>query len=559
MKIVECVPNFSEGRDRSILDKISASISSVEGVKLLDVDPGAATNRTVYTMVGSPDAVLEGAFQGIKAAAELIDMTVHSGAHPRMGATDVCPFVPVSEMTMEECAELAERLGERVGRELGIPVYLYEEAAKSEERKNLANVRKGEYEGLEARFSGNEKEKWQPDFGPAEFNAKSGATAIGAREFLIAYNINLNSKEKKHAHDIALDIREKGRAKRDSEGKIIRDEKGKAIKKPGIFKKLKGIGWVIPEYNRAQISMNLTNYKETPPYAVMDEVRHQAEKRGLIVTGSEIVGLVPLKAVIEAGRHYLKKMGRSTGAPVHEVVECAVQSLGLNDISEFDPKKRIIEYAMDDRTDRLMDMSAKGFVDELSSDSKAPGGGSVAALDASLSAGLCAMVANLTIGKKGYEKYNEKLNQIAMEGQSLKEFFAGAVDEDTDAFNAVVAAGRAPKDQREEAVEEATKKAALVPYSVLEKIQNVLALADELVEKGNVNSLSDVGVAALTSESAAGGTYMNVIINLAGISDKSFVSEYVKKAKEIHSRVQKKASGITGRIIEKLEADLNGN
>jgi glutamate formiminotransferase/formiminotetrahydrofolate cyclodeaminase len=556
-KIVECVPNFSEGSDQVILDKIADAIKSVEGAKLLDVDPGSATNRTVFTLVGSPEVVVEAAFQGIKMSYELIDMSKHSGEHPRMGATDVCPFVPVSNVTMEECAELARELGARVGKELNLPVYLYENAASSEERRNLANIRQGEYEGLKARFEGKDK-KWTPDFGPAEFNEKFGCVAIGAREFLIAYNINLNSKEKKHAHDIALDIREKGRAKRDDKGEIIRDDKGKALKKPGVFKNVKGIGWVIPEYGRAQISMNLTNYKVASPHEVMEEVRSQALKRGLVVTGSEIVGLLPLDVMIRAGEFYLKKANRSQGTPQHEVIECAIQSLGLNDISEFDPKKRIVEFAMDDRDDRLMDMTAKGFVNELSSDSKAPGGGSVAALDASLAAGLTQMVVNLTVGKKGYEEHFDALNKVGPKASALKEYFIRAVDDDTDSFNGVMAASRAPKAERKEKVEEATKKATLVPFSVLEKLPEVLELADVLVEKGNSNSLSDVGVAALTARSGATGAFMNVVINLAGIEDKGFVKEYLDKAKRINDKVQKKSDQITNKIIERLESELDG-
>lgn len=557
LKVVECVPNFSEGRDKDVLDKIAEAIRSVDGCKLLDVDPGAATNRTVFTFVGSPDVVVDGAFEGIKKAYELIDMSKHSGEHPRMGATDVCPFVPVANVTMEECAELARKLGERVGKELNLPVYLYENAASTKERQNLANVRKGEYEGLKARFESGDK-KWTPDFGPAEFNPRFGCVAIGAREFLIAYNINLNSKEKKHAHDIALDIREKGRAKRDEKGEIVRDEKGKSIKVPGIFKNVKGIGWVIPEYGRAQISMNLTNYKISSPHAVMEEVRSQAAKRGLIVTGSEIVGLVPLDVMLQAGNYYLKKANRSMGTPQYEVIDCAIQSLGLNDISEFDPKKRIVEFAMDDRDDRLMDLTAKGFVNELSSDSKAPGGGSVAALDASLSAGLSQMVVNLTVGKKGYEEHFDALNDVGPKASALKEFFIRAVDDDTDSFNAVMEASRAPKAERAAKVEEATKHATLVPFSVLEKIPEVLDLAEVLIEKGNSNSLSDVGVSVLTARSAAAGAYMNVIINLSGIEDKGFVKEYLDLGKKINETVDKRADQLTKRIIERLETELNG-
>ncbi|MBN1637392.1 MAG: glutamate formimidoyltransferase, partial [Ignavibacteriales bacterium] len=440
MKLVECVPNFSEGKDKNILNQIAEAIKSVKDINFLDIDPGEATNRTVFTFVGTLDNIVDGAFEGIKKAAELIDMTKHKGEHPRMGATDVCPFVPVSDVTMEECAELARKLGKRVGDELGIPVYLYEEAASKPERKNLADVRQGEYEGLKERFEGKDKEYWKPDFGPAIFNAKSGATAISAREFLIAYNINFNTKDKKTVHDIALNIREAGRAKRDEHGKMIKDENGNTVKVSGLFKNVKAIGWVIPEYKRAQISINMTNYKVTPLHVVMEEVRKQACERGLIVTGSEVVGLIPKSAIIETGKFYLKKMGKPTSAPENEIVDCAILSLVLNDVSEFDPKKRIIEYAIDNRTDRLVDLTVKGFANELSSDSKAPGGGSVAALNAVLAAALGAMVPNLTIGKKGYEQHFERLNEIGEKCQELKSFFIQAIDDDADAFNKVIEA-----------------------------------------------------------------------------------------------------------------------
>ncbi|OQX71823.1 MAG: glutamate formimidoyltransferase, partial [Candidatus Cloacimonas sp. 4484_275] len=516
MKIIECVPNFSEGRDRKILDAIAASIKAVKGVTLLDVDPGADTNRTVFTFVGEPDPVIEAAFQAIKKAAELIDMSKHKGAHPRMGATDVCPFVPVSEVTMEECVEYAHRLGKRVGEELEIPVYFYEYAATKPEWKNLAEVRKGEYEALPEKMK---DPYWKPDFGPQKFNAKAGATAISAREFLIAYNINLNTRDKKKAHDLALDIREKGRFLRDKKGKIVRDENGNKVRKPGIFKFCKAVGWYIEEYNRAQISINLTNYKVTPPHLVLEKVRELAREKGIQVTGSELVGLIPKEALVMAGKYYLKRMGESAGIPEKMIIETAVQSMGLDDLAPFDINEKVIEYAIAQK-DNLINKTILDFSDELSTDSPAPGGGSVAALCASLSGALSAMVSNLTVGKKGYEKVWEKAAELAETGQKVKEEALAAIDKDTQAFYEMMDALRLPKKTeeekkiREKAVEEATEKAILIPLETLEIAEKAVQLAAEVAEIGNENALSDAGVAAITANSAAKAAYLNVKINM---------------------------------------------
>ncbi len=522
MAIVECVPNFSEGRDHAVLDAIVAAIKSADGCQVLDVDPGAATNRTVVTVVGEPEAVLEGAYRGIAKAAQLIDMSKHRGAHPRMGATDVCPFVPVSGLSMDDCVELARRLGKRVGEELKIPVYLYEYAASRPERVNLADVRSGEYEALPDKLT---KEEWKPDFGPASFNPHTGATAISAREFLLAYNVNLNTQDKSRASDIALDLREQGRAKRDSQGEIVRDKSGKAIKVPGRFEHVKGVGWYIDEYKLAQISMNLTNYKVSSLHAVFDAACEEAVKRGLRVTGSELVGLVPLEAMVQAGRHYLRKQGKSAGIPESEVVECAIRSMGMRDVAPFDPQEKIIEYRLKKGQSGLADLSLAAFCDELSSESPAPGGGSVAALVGSLAAGLAAMVANLTVGRKGQDDVWDAMNELAVKAQEHKDWLMEAVDADTQAFNAVLAARRYPKSTeseiaaREKAILQANREATLVPLRVLERTHAVLDLTAEAARKGNPNSLSDAGVAALCAMACAEGAYYNVLINLAGLKD----------------------------------------
>jgi len=555
MKLVECVPNFSEGRDMAKIEQITNEIKSVEGVKLLDVDPGKDTNRTVVTFIGSPEGVLEAAFKAIAKAAEVIDMRKHKGAHARMGATDVCPFVPVSGVTMEDCAELARKLGKRVGEELGIPVYLYEEAATKPERKNLANIRAGEYEGLPEKLKDPE---WKPDFGPAEFNEKSGATVIGAREFLIAFNINLNTRDTKIAREIAFTIREKGRLKRDENGKVVRDENGKALRVPGKFKACKAVGWYMEDFGRAQISMNLVNYKITPPHIVFDECCKLAEKLGARVTGSELVGLIPLEAMLQAGRHYLRKQGKTTGVPESELVHIAVLSMGMDDLYRFEPDKKIIEYQFR-RNDTLEKMPIDSFSDLLSTDSPAPGGGSVSALCGALSASLSSMVAALTFGKEGYEEVTEEMEEIGVEAQRLKDAFLSDITRDTESFNRLMDAMRMPKKTEEdkkaraEAIEEATKEATLVPLSVLEKALEVSRLALRLAGKSNKNSISDAGVAASTARAAAEGAFLNVKINLPGINDEAFRKETIEKAQKLREETVKVAEEALKKVEEVLE------
>ncbi|NOY58652.1 MAG: glutamate formimidoyltransferase [Calditrichaeota bacterium] len=552
LKLVECVPNFSEGRDMSKIDAITHEIKSVEGTKLLDVDPGKDTNRTVVTFIGEPDAVVEAAFKAIAKAAEVINMAQHKGAHARMGATDVCPFVPVTGVTMEDCAKLAEKLGKRVGDELGIPVYLYEQAASRSERENLADVRAGEYEGLPEKLQDPE---WQPDFGPTAFNAKSGATAIGAREFLIAYNINLNTRDRRLANEIAFSIRERGRAKRDAEGNIIRDENGVVLRVPGKFKFCKAVGWYMDDFSRAQVSMNLTNYKVTPPHIVFDECCKLADDLGVRVTGSELVGLIPLRAMLEAGRYFLAKQGKTTGVPEVELIHTAILSLGLDDLYTFKPEEKIIEFQIEKQA-YLVEKKVNEFTDVLSTDAPAPGGGSVAALCGALSGALSSMVAALTFGKKGYENSFELMQQIGVDAQKLKDEFLADVDRDTAAFNKVMDTWRLPKKTDEEkqaraaAIEEATKEATLVPFDVLKRAEKAAELARKVVEKGNTNSISDAGVAAMTARTAAEGAYLNVRINLPGISDEHFRSTVLQEAKKIRTRVVKHTEE-TVRLTEK--------
>ena len=539
MKLVECVPNFSEGRDQSIIDQIAAAIEASDGAHLLDVDPGKDTNRTVVTFVAPPDKVVDAAFNAIATAAQLIDMSKHTGAHSRMGATDVCPFVPVSGVTMDECVELAKQLGKRVGEELGIPVFLYEHAATSEDRRNLATVRSGEYEGLADKLK---NPTWKPDFGNAEFNARSGATVIGAREFLIAYNVNLNTRSAKLAHDIAMSIREAGRNKRDANNKFVRDENGVPIKAPGTLKACKAVGWYIDEYKRAQVSINLTNMELTPPHAAFDEVKRQAEERGMRVTGSELVGLVPLQAMLDAGLHYLDMQGVSAGVPEADIIETAVQSLGLDEISEFDPQQKIIEYRVAPPTP-LVDAAVTGFVDNTSSDSPVPGGGSVSALAGSLAAALTSMVANLTVGKKGYKDVQQDMKDAAVAAQKIKADLLRAVDDDSNAFDDVMAAMRLPKKSdedaaaRDAAIQAATRRAIDVPLSVIENCERLLAPLAEVAAKGNENSLSDAGVATLCAGTAARGAFLNVLINLPGVTDADYASSTQARATELCAAV----------------------
>lgn len=533
-KIVECVPNFSEGRDMAVIEQITDEIKKIEDVVLLDVDPGKDTNRTVVTFAGTPEAVEEAAYQAIKKASELIDMSKHSGAHARMGATDVCPFVPVSGVTMEECAEIAEKLGKRVGEDLDIPVYLYAEAAKTPSRKRLPDIREGEYEALEEKL---QNEDFAPDFGEAVFNVRAGATATGARGFLLAYNINLNTRDTKIANKIAKRVREKGR-------NVKNKETGIKEQVPGSCKGVQGMGWYIDEYNMAQVTVNILNYKETPLHKVFEECEKYAAEFGARVTGSELVGLVPLDALTDVGRHTLKKQGGSTGVSEDELVRVAVQTLGLNEVSEFNVQDRIIEYRF--RTPgTLASMNIYEFVDELASDSPAPGGGSIAALNGALAAGLSAMVGNLTYSKKKYKEVKEDMISVADKAQALKSFFIDAIDSDTDAFNKIMDAFSMPKKSDEEieartkAIQDATKEATLIPFTVLKRSKEAAEFALIMSQKGNQNSLSDAGVAGLTASVAAEGALYNVLINLEDIEDEKFVEETKKEAVALNAEIQK--------------------
>ena len=549
-RLVECVPNFSEGRDRAVIDAIAQAISGVSGVKLLDVDPGADTNRTVYTFVGAPDLVAEAAFRAASRAAERIDMTVHRGAHPRMGALDVCPFVPVAGTTMEECAELARTVGRRIGTELGIPIYFYEHAASRDERRSLANIRAGEYEGLARKLA---DPRWTPDAGPGSFNARSGATVVGAREFLLAYNVNLNSLDRRLANEIALNIREGGRAKRDDHGAIIRDANGESVKVPGRLKAVRAIGWYIEQYRQAQVSINLLDYHTTPLHVVFETAREEAEKLGLIVTGSELVGLTPLAPMLEAGRYFLRKQGKSAGVPERELVEIAVRSLGLDQVAPFDPDKKIVEYHFKPSAP-LMSMTGARFVDEVSTESPAPGGGSVAALMGSLAAALAAMVANLTVGKNGYESVWAELATLAEKGQRVKDALARAVDEDTNAFNSVMEAMRLPKGTPDErtaraaAIESANKYAAEVPLQTARACLEALGLAEQAAQKGNTNSASDAGVAALAAQAGLEGAALNVLINLGSIADQTFSKACSAEVERIVGDGRRRRDAVLARV-----------
>lgn len=517
MKLVECVPNISEGRRPEIYNAVAAAAAGVSGVTLLNVDPGADTNRTVITFVGAPDVVLEGAFQLVKKGVELIDMRTHRGAHSRIGAVDVVPFIPVSDTTMEECVELARKLGERVGRELGVPVYLYEYACSAPHRRNLADVREGEYEGCARKMT---DERWKPDFGPAEFVPKSGATVIGARKFLVAYNVNLNTMDKRLANRVAFDIRERGRMKRDANDNPILDDKGEPVWEPGILKSVKAVGWVIPEYGTAQVSINLTDLDVTPLHVAFETADERARQRGLRVTGSEIVGLVPKDVLLAAGRFYLQKMGWPVGVPESALLHTAIRSLGLSEVKPFDPQERIIEYRLA-QSARLAELTVRQFVDELSSDSPAPGGGSVSALAAAMGAGLAAMVGAISHTKKGFESKQADLDRVATRAQKLKEELIAAVDADTAAFDRFLEAMRMPADNpdRERALADATIGAAEVPLGVLEKCPEIIELCREVARIGFQASLSDAGVGIQMARAAAAGAYQNVLINLQSAKD----------------------------------------
>ncbi|MDO9537721.1 MAG: glutamate formimidoyltransferase [Thermoplasmata archaeon] len=559
-KIVECVPNFSEGRDKNIIDQIVAEIESVEGSKVVDVDMGADTNRTVVTFFGTPDSVAESAFLAVKKSTELIDMAGHKGAHPRFGATDVCPFIPVSGVTMKDCVDISKKVGARIGKELDIPLYLYEESASSKERQSLAFIRTGEYEGLKSRFK---ESKLKPDFGPAKFIPKFGAMATGAREFLIAYNVNLNTKDKKYASDIALEIREKGRVKRTKsltgfyrDGEIVFDKNGKKVEIPGKFKNCRAIGWFIDEYGQAQISINLTNYNVTSVHAVFDEVCKLAQQRGLRVTGSEIVGLVPKKAMMEAGIHYLKKQKKPTGYPEREIIELAVQSMGLRDLSKFCLDEKIVEYVLKDKC-RLVDMTVSNFTDEVQTDSVAPGGGSVAALGGALGGGLVAMVSNLSTGKDFIKIYNE-ICKLGLDAEALKAALIYNVDADTQAFNGVMAANKLPKGTKDEAkirdsaIQNAYKEAINMPLDTANKCFEVLKLADIIADKGLSASISDVGVGALMAHAGMHGAILNVRINLPSITDKKYNEKMLKEC----SKLAKDGDALLAKVMKKVEKKL---
>ena len=539
MTLIECVPNFSEGRDMSVIKQITDQIESVDGVTLLDVDPGRATNRTVVTFVGPPEPVLEAAVRAVRTASESIDMRNHRGEHPRFGATDVCPLVPVSGVTMDETVGHARTLAKRLGEEVGITVYCYEQAATSDQRRNLADVRAGEYEGLKDKLA---DPAWQPDFGPAEFNPRSGATAVGARDFLVAYNVNLNTTSTRRANAIAFDVREKGRMKRSGDpltGEIIRDDSGEPVWTAGSLRAVKAIGWYIEEYGVAQISMNLTNLSVTPVHVAFDEVCRKADARGVRVTGSEIVGLIPLRAMLDAGRYFLRKQKRSLGVSDQELIRIAVASLGLNNLYQFTPEEKIIEYRLESAGKRLVDLTLEGFVEETAAESPAPGGGSVSATLGALGAALATMVANLSSHKRGWDDRWEEFSDAAVEGKGFYTKLVGLVDEDTDAFNQVLAAFKLPQGNAEErraraeAVERATKAATEVPLRVMEVATGAMDVIRRMAETGLASSASDAGVGAICARAAVEGAHLNVRINTASLYDKAYIKEVLAKAERI--------------------------
>lgn len=558
-QLIECVPNFSEGLDMQVINQITAEIEKIEGVKLLNVDPGKATNRTVVTFVGAPAAVIEAAFQAIRRAGELIDMSKHTGEHPRMGATDVCPLIPIANITMEETANYAILLAKRVGEELCIPAYLYEEAQKNKSRSNLSVIRNGEYEGF---FKKIKLPEWRPDFGPADFDAKRGATVIGARDFLVAYNINLNTTSTRRANAIAFDVREAGRAMREGDpitGKAVLDENGKPRMIPGSLKSVKAIGWFIEEYGVAQISMNLTNISVTPVHIAFDEVCKKATERGIRVTGSELVGLIPLKAMLDAGRYFLLKQKRSLGVSEKELIKIAVKSMGLDELAPFKPEERIIEYLLKDLSSaRLVNMTLSAFADETASESPAPGGGSIAAYVGSLGISLATMVANLSSHKKGWDARWEEFSEWADKGQLLKQQLVGLVDADTEAFNKIMTAFSLPKTTDEEktlrkkAIQDATKFAIEIPFRVMELSYQSLSIIRAMAEEGNPNSVSDAGVGALCARTAVMGAFMNVRINAAGYEDKNYVTDIIEKGKALEAKTIAEEAAILKIVNDKI-------
>ena len=606
--LIECVPNFSEGRNAEIIKQITDAIESVEGIKLLDVDPGAEMNRTVVTFVGSPDGVKEAAFQSIKKASELIDMSKHTGSHPRMGATDVCPFVPVSGISTEECIALSKEVAKRVGDELKIPVYLYEKSAQKPDRENLAIIRQGEYEGLDEKFK---DPNWKPDFGPDKFNARAGATVIGVREFLIAYNISLNTREQKYATDIAFELREKGRSARrgnikpfyfkgaeilkysngdypcgscDFNASNMKDlidhcrnkhqydlpellnlnginpdkPEGKSVKKPGTFTHCKAIGWMVPEYDRAQLSINLTNYKITSTHHVLEETRKLAAERGLVVTGSEIVGMIPYPALLETGKFYLKKQGRSAGIPITDILNTAVQSLGLKDVSDFNIEERVLGLPKNLNAP-LVQMKVTDFIDEVSRESPAPGGGSIAALAGTLGSALTSMVSNLSANNRGSEETDKILNAAAEKAQELKFELSNSIDADTNAFNEYMEARRLPSKTEEEklikfvAEQEGLKKAVHVPLKTARLSFEAIKIAQAVVDHGNPNSITDVGVGAQMAYTGVKGGIYNVLINLKDIKDEQFIAEM----KQNCATLEKDAFAELNKILSKVEKSIS--
>jgi glutamate formiminotransferase/formiminotetrahydrofolate cyclodeaminase len=543
-KLIECVPNFSEGRDMSIIKQITDVIETVDGVKLLDVDPGQATNRTVVTFVGTPDEVIEAAFLAVKKASELIDMSKHHGAHPRFGATDVCPLVPVANISMEEVVEYAHKLAKRIGEDLEIPIYCYENAAFTKERKNLAFCRSGEYEGLKDKIT---KPEWKPDFGPAVFNATAGATAVGARDFLIAVNFNLNTTSTRRANALAFDVREKGRPVREGNpvtGKIKKDENGNEIWTPGSLKGTKAIGWFIDEYGVAQVSMNITNISQTPLHIAFDEVVDKATKRGLRITGTEIVGLVPKKAIIDAGKHFLHKQERSLGVSEDEIIKIAVKSMGLDDLKPFVAEEKIIEYLLESENaaKKLVDMTCVGFANETASESPAPGGGSISAYMGVLGASLGVMVANLSSHKAGWDARWEEFSMWAEKGQKLKDEMLHLVDEDTVSFNKIMDAFGLPKgndaekEARKKAIQDATKYATEVPFITMKKALEAFDICKAMAEIGNPNSVTDAGVGAICCRSAVMGAFLNVKINASGLEDKTFAQQIIAEGAQIEAK-----------------------
>jgi glutamate formiminotransferase len=557
-QLIECVPNISEGQNKDIIKQVAAVVETVEGVKLLDIDPGASTNRTVITFVGEPKQVCEAAFLLIKKAQELIDMRFQHGDHPRFGATDVCPLIPVANISMDEVVEYAHSLSQRVGSELDIPVYCYEYACKEEKRRNLASCRAGEYEGLHAKI---ESSDWKPDFGPDKWNdsiAKSGATAISARDFLIAVNYNLNTTSTRRANAIAFDVREKGRPKKEN-GKPVLDDKGKKVMIPGTLKGTKAIGWYIEEYGVAQVSMNITNINVSPLHVCFDELTSKAAARGIRVTGAEIVGLIPKCALIDAGKYYLAKQQRSLGVDEKELVKIAVKSMGLDDLKPFIPEEKVIEYMIEDKSQKkLVDLTCIGFANETASESPAPGGGSISAYVASLGAALGTMVANLSSHKPGWDERWEEFSKVAQQGQRIKDELLHLVDQDTNAFNKIMTAFGLPKKTdsdkqiRHTAIQEATKYAIQVPFNTLQKSFEVFDVCTQMIEKGNPNSITDGAVGVLCAKAACYGAYMNMLINCQSLEDKAFVADITAKAKALIAKADAIEAKYTKEVLDKI-------